>query len=200
MAFIAICACIAMGIYIYLGNDWFFIIFMTVCTILVGLGFIGYAEEQNIPKKTALSITCFIGFVSLGLAFNKLSDYWDLQKEIEQRKQETEQKAKEQKEKSEQQEVKKEQATEVDREANERQEKINKIANAAYKKGWDERMERTDFLDPNTLAEIAYMNRYGADPKQSSEEERWGIFKENYIKGYEAAWEELQRRMHSEDL
>lgn len=101
MAFVAICAFIAMGIYIYRGDDWFFIIFMTVAAILVGLGFIGYAEEQNIPKNIALPITCFIGFVVLALAINKLNDYWDLQKEIEQRAQETEQKAREQKEEAE---------------------------------------------------------------------------------------------------
>lgn len=100
LAFVALCACIAFGIYIYLG-DWFFAIFMTVCTIIVGLGFVGYAKEENFPKNIVLAITCFIGFVSLALAINKLDDYWDSQKEIEQRKQETEQKAIEQKEKAE---------------------------------------------------------------------------------------------------
>ena len=100
LAFVALCACIAFGIYIYLG-DWFFAILMTVCTIIVGFGFVGYAKEENFPKNIVLVITCFIGFVSLALAINQLDDYWDSQKEIEQRAQEAERKAKEQKENAE---------------------------------------------------------------------------------------------------
>lgn len=90
--------------------------------------------------------------------------------------------------------------TQADREASEKQVKIDKIAKMAYQKGWDERMNRRDFPDPKTLAEIAYLVRYGVEPTESGEEERWNIFSENYVKGYEAAWEELKRRVTSEDL
>ena len=87
-----------------------------------------------------------------------------------------------------------------DLQAKEKQEKIKKIADVAYQKGWNERMGRRDFPNPKTLAEMEYLTRYGVEPTKSGEEERWTIFSENYVKGYEAAWEEIQKKMHSEDL
>lgn len=111
--------------------------------------------------------------------------------------QETEAKQKQETEAERQAREKKEQD---DLQAKEKQEKIKKIADMAYQKGWNERMGRRDFPNPKTLAEMEYLTRYGVEPTKSGEEERWTIFSENYVKGYEAAWEEIQKKMHSEDL
>lgn len=111
----------------------------------------------------------------------------EIDRQAKQKKEEAERKAQEQKE-------------EADRQANERQEKIKRIADMAYQKGWNERMNRRDFPNAKTLAEMEYLIRYGVEPTTSGEEERWKIFEENYVKGYQAAWEELKKRMHSEDL
>ena len=97
------------------------------------------------------------------------------------------------------QEVKK-QETEAERVAKEKQEKIKKIADMAYKKGWNKRMNSRDFPDPRGEAHMEYTMRYGVEPTEPGEEERWNIFVENYVKGYEAAWEEIRKKMHSEDL
>ena len=90
--------------------------------------------------------------------------------------------------------------TEAEREAREKQEKIKKIADMAYKKGWNRRKNSKDFPDPRGEAHMEYTMRYGVEPTEPGEEERWNIFVENYVKGYEAAWEEIRKKMHSEDL
>lgn len=111
----------------------------------------------------------------------------EIDSQAKQQKEEVERKAQKQKE-------------EADRQAKEKQEKIKKIADVAYQKGWNERMNRRDFPNAKTLAEMEYLIRYGVEPTKSGEEERWKIFEENYVKGFQAAWEEIKKRMHSEDL
>ena len=78
--------------------------------------------------------------------------------------------------------------------------KIKKIADMAYQKGWNRRMKSKDFADPRSSAHMEYTMRYGVEPTEPGEEKRWNIFVENYVKGYVAAWEEIRKKMHSEDL
>ena len=100
LVFVAICACIVVGMGIYDGH-WILNSFLAVVAISVSAGVIYYAKEENIPMKNAVTVAFFIGLGALMLSFNNLTNYIDLQKEIEQRKQETEQKAREQKEEAE---------------------------------------------------------------------------------------------------
>ena len=78
--------------------------------------------------------------------------------------------------------------------------KIKKIADMAYQKGWNRRMKSKDFADPRSSAHMEYTMRYGVEPTEPGEEKRWNVFVENYVKGYVAAWEEIRKKMHSEDL
>lgn len=93
-----------------------------------------------------------------------------------------------------------EQETEAERATKEKQEKIRKIANIAYNKGWNRRMNSRDFPDPRGEAHMEYTMRYGVEPTEPGEEERWNIFVENYVKGYNDAWNKIRKDMHSEDL
>ncbi len=94
----------------------------------------------------------------------------------------------------------KKQETEAERATKEKQEKIRKIANIAYYKGWNRRMNSRDFPDPRGEAHMEYTIRYGVEPTEPGEEERWNIFVENYVKGYNDAWNKIRKDMHSEDL
>ncbi|WP_143025531.1 hypothetical protein [Prevotella sp. tc2-28] len=82
----------------------------------------------------------------------------------------------------------------------EKQEKIKKIANIAYNKGWNRRMKSREFPDPRGEAHMEYTMRYGVEPTEPGEEERWNIFVDNYVKGYNDAWEKIRKDMHSDDL
>lgn len=174
------------GLYTYISGAS--IIGILVLALLIFLG--------RLTGSTAIKVTIGIAAYFVIMAINVPTASEELRNERKaQREQTIEQEQETQEEK--QAREKKEQA---DREASEKQVKIDKIAKMAYQKGWDERMKRRDFPNPKTLAEMAYLVRYGVEPTKSGEEERWNIFSENYVKGYEAAWEELKRRMHSEDL
>ena len=178
---------------------------------LAAIGAMIYLFMGKIDKKYtwATIIAAILGvFVVVG-ATHKETQSSEQVKSEQKEKSKTEHKAQEQKgeadrqakqQKEEARRKAQEQKEEADRQANEKQEKIKKIADVAYQKGWNERMNRRDFPNPKILAEVEYIKRYGVEPTKSGEEERWEIFEKNYVKGYEAAWEELRKRMHSEDL
>jgi len=185
-------------------------VFIVIASI-AAIGAMIYLFMGKIDKKYtwATIIAAILGvFVVVGATHEETQSTEQVKSE-QKEESKTELKAREQKEKADRQaKQKKEEAErkaqdqkeEADRQANEKQEKIKKIADVAYQKGWNERMNRRDFPNPKILAEIEYIKRYGVEPTKSGEEERWGIFEQNYVKGYEAAWEELRKRMHSEDL
>ena len=200
LLFVAICACISMGIFIYLG-DWFLAIFLTICCIIIVGGFITYAEENDIPKNITLLLTCCIGIVYLAMAINSLDNYWDLQKEIEQRAQETEQMEKEQK-KEEAERKEREKKEEAEREEREKQDKIKRVADMAYQKGYQCRRETWGDYNPSSesRARLEYTMRYGREPEEEGQSERWNVFKENYMKGFSDAAEEIKKKMREEEF
>ena len=61
-------------------------------------------------------------------------------------------------------------------------------------------MSTRDMSDPKVKAHIEYTVRYGIDPETQGEERRWKVFLENYLKGYEDAWQEICKRMDSENI
>ena len=83
------------------------------------------------------------------------------------------------------------QETPAEKEAREKQEKNKKIADMAYQKGWDARMNSNQVVNPANLAGMEYAMRYGREPEDEGEEERWKIFVKNYIKGYNGACKKL---------
>lgn len=85
-----------------------------------------------------------------------------------------------------------EQETPEEKEAREKEEMNKKIADMAYQKGWDARMNSNQVVNSANLARMEYAMRYGSEPEDEGEEERWTIFVKNYNKGYRDACKKIK--------
>lgn len=190
LLFVAICACISMGIFIYLG-DWFLAIFLTICLIFIVGGFITYAEENDIPKNITLLLTCCIGIVYLAIAINNLDNYWDLQKEMKQRVQETERMEKEQK-KEEADRKAREKKEAAEREANKEQDKINQVIKGARKDV--EWCFESQYSFARNVCKNHYIQRFGT-PTTDEDFRMFKLYEEEYMK----KWSEKQKAKEKMD-
>lgn len=90
--------------------------------------------------------------------------------------------------------------TESDRKEREKQEKIKKVADIAYKKGYEMRMSTRELISAESSAHMDYTIRYGREPEEEQSQERWNIFLENYKKGFSDAAHKIMEKINSEDF
>lgn len=180
-------------------GHWILGCIVGVVALSVSAGVIYYAGKK-IPMKIAAAVVIFIGLVESGLFINTLGNYKQKEK-IEQRKQEAERKAQEQKE-AEAERKEREKKEEAEREEREKQDKIKRVADMAYQKGYQCRRETWGDYNPSSesRARLEYTMRYGREPEEEGQSERWNVFKENYMKGFRDAADEIMKRKRQEDF
>ena len=92
------------------------------------------------------------------------------------------------------------QETEAERQEREKQEKVKKVADIAYKKGYEKRMSTTEMISSESSAYMEYTIRYGIDPDSEKSKERWKVFLNSYQKGFSDAADELRKKINSEEF
>lgn len=93
------------------------------------------------------------------------------------------------------------QETAEEKEAREKQEKVKKVAEIAYQMGYDRRKAtwgQTIASDDAAAAE--YRFKYGRDPEDAGQEERWKVFLENYAKGFSDAANDIKKKLDEENF
>lgn len=94
-----------------------------------------------------------------------------------------------------------EQKEQADKQESEKQKKINKVAKMAYQKGYDVRKETWgQSISPESSARLEYTFRYGKEPEDAGQNERWNVYLENFKKGFADAAHEIMKKMDSEDF
>lgn len=91
---------------------------------------------------------------------------------------------------------------EVNRQEAEKQNKIKTVADMAYRKGYQCRRETWGDYNPSSesRARLEYTMRYGREPEEEGQSERWNVFKENYMKGFRDAADDIMKRKRQEDF
>ena len=102
--------------------------------------------------------------------------------------------------KSKSQQTELEQESEVERQEREKQEKVNKVAEIAYKKGYAMRMSTRELISAESSARMEYTMRYGKEPEGEQSQERWHVFLENYKKGFSDAADKILEKINSEEF
>lgn len=93
------------------------------------------------------------------------------------------------------------QETPAEREANEKQEKIKKIAEIAYQLGYEKRKNTWgQSVAAEDAAAIDYRYRYARDPEDEGQSERWQVFRENYTKGFSDCADKIIKKFKEEEL
>lgn len=93
------------------------------------------------------------------------------------------------------------QETQAEKEAREKQEKVERVAKMAYQKGYDTRRETWGQSIPaESSARLEYTFRYGREPEDAGQNERWNVFLENYKKGFADAAHDIMKKMDEEDF
>ena len=106
----------------------------------------------------------------------------------------------EQKQETEAERKAREKKEEADRQEREKQEKVKKVADIAYKKGYEMRMSTRELISSESSAHMEYTMRYGKEPEEEQSQERWNVFLENYQKGFSDAANEIMKKINSEDF
>lgn len=168
------------------NSAWIAVVISIFGMIAICATFMGIIE-----KKYAWT-TAIVSFFVICGAIGASSD----NEEEKQKQAQTEQKQESPAEK--QAREKKEQA---DREANEKQDKIKRVAEIAYKMGYDKRKATWgETLSARGSAEADYRFRYAVDPEEDGQSERWNVFLENYSKGFSDAADEIMNKFRKEDF
>ena len=93
------------------------------------------------------------------------------------------------------------QETQAEKEAREKQEKVERVAKMAYQKGYDTRKATWgQSIVSETAARLEYAIRYGREPEDEGQSERWNVFVENYQKGFSDAAHDIMKKMDEEDF
>jgi hypothetical protein len=93
------------------------------------------------------------------------------------------------------------QETPSEKEAREKQEKVKRVAEIAYKLGYDTRKATWgETLSARGAAEADYRFRYAQDPEDAGQSERWNVFLENYSKGFSDAADDIMKKFRAEDF
>ena len=178
VAFTGICGGVADGMWI--------VVLVSLCA----MGAICAVFMGTIEKKYAWT-TAIVSFLVVCSAIGASAP-----DEKEENQTQTEQKQESPEEK--QAREKKEQAN---REANEKQEKIKKVAEMAYNLGYETRKKTWgETLSSETAAEADYRFRYGKDPEDEGQSERWKVFLENYQKGFSDCAHDIVKKFKQEDF
>ena len=178
VAFTGICGGVADGMWI--------VVLLSLCA----MGAICAVFMGTIEKKYAWT-TAIVSFLVVCSAIGASAP-----DEKEENQTQTEQKQESPEEK--QAREKKEQAN---REANEKQEKIKKVAEMAYNLGYETRKKTWgETLSSETAAEADYRFRYGKDPEDEGQSERWKVFLENYQKGFSDCAHDIVNKFKQEDF
>ena len=83
----------------------------------------------------------------------------------------------------------------------EKQDKIKKVAEMAYQKGYKTRRDTWgQSITSKSAAHLEYTIRYGREPEDEGQSERWKVFLENYEKGFSDAADEIMNKMREEDF
>ena len=170
------------------GGLYTYISLISILGVLV-LALLIYLEQ--LTKSTAIKTTIGIVVYFALMAINVPIASEELRNE---RKARNEQKIIEQKQES---------AAEkrADREANEKQEKIKRVAEIAYKMGYDTRKATWgETIASEDAAAADYRYRYAVDPEDAGQSERWNVFRENYQKGFSDAADEIINKFRKEDF
>ena len=93
------------------------------------------------------------------------------------------------------------QETEAERQANEEQQKIKKVAEIAYQMGYNTRRETWgQSISSESYGRMEYTMRYGREPEDEGQSERWGVFIENYKKGFSDAAGDIMKKYDEENF
>ena len=96
--------------------------------------------------------------------------------------------------------IEQKQETKSNNQETEKQEKIKNVADIAYKKGYEMRMSTRELINAESSAYMEYTMRYGKEPEEEQNKERWNIFKKNYEKGFADAAAKIMKEINSEDF
>lgn len=176
-----------MGVIGGIANDAWVVVIISIC----GLGAIYAVFTGSIEKKYAWT-TAIVTFLVVCCAIGTLPS----SEEKEQKQTQTEQKTETPAEKK-----VREQKEQADKQESEKQEKVNKVAKMAYQKGYDVRKETWgQSISPESSARLEYTFRYGKEPEDAGQNERWNVYLENFKKGFADAAHEIMKKRDSEDF
>ncbi|UKK59213.1 hypothetical protein L6470_12745 [Prevotella communis] len=89
----------------------------------------------------------------------------------------------------------------AEKEASEKQEKIKRVAEMAYKLGYETRKKTWgEALSSRAAAEADYRFRYAKDPEDEGQSERWKVFLENYKKGFSDCADDMEKKFKQEEF
>lgn len=153
-----------------------------VCAVFMG------AIEKKYAWTTAIA-SLLIVLVSIGASAPDENEKASSQAQTEQQQEsQTDRQAREKKEQAE-------------KEAREKQEKVERVAKMAYQKGYDTRKATWgQSIVSETAARLEYAIRYGREPEDEGQSERWNVFVENYQKGFSDAAHDIMKKMDEEDF